>query len=79
VLRYETTPALVGGIELDAQGRKFAWSIADYLGSLARDVDALVQRTPGRSDPMPTPARAEANGDRPPAPAGKPATADDPA
>ena len=41
-LRYETAPDLVCGIEMDVQGLKFAWSIADYLGSLDRSVTALL-------------------------------------
>ncbi|MGM0826222.1 MAG: F0F1 ATP synthase subunit delta [Pseudomonadota bacterium] len=35
VLRFETTPDLVAGIEISAQGQKLAWSIADYLSALS--------------------------------------------
>lgn len=34
-LRFDTTPELVSGIELSAQGQKLAWSISDYLAALA--------------------------------------------
>ena len=42
-LRFETAPALVGGIELSAQGQKFAWSIADYLATLESSVGELLR------------------------------------
>lgn len=38
-LRFEVAPELVGGIELRAQGQKLAWSISDYLGKLASDLE----------------------------------------
>jgi F-type H+-transporting ATPase subunit b len=37
-LRFVTAPDLVSGIELSANGRKVAWSIADYLNSLEKGV-----------------------------------------
>jgi F-type H+-transporting ATPase subunit b len=40
-LNFETSPDLVCGIELAVDGVKFAWSVADYLSMLARDVAAL--------------------------------------
>jgi F-type H+-transporting ATPase subunit b len=42
-LRFETDPRLVCGIELVANGQKVAWSIADYLTSLARGVEKLLK------------------------------------
>ena len=42
-LHYEVAPALVGGIELSANGQKVAWSIADYLASLERGVQELLK------------------------------------
>ena len=42
-LRFETAPDLVGGIELSANGQKVAWSIADYLASLAKGVGELLK------------------------------------
>lgn len=41
-LRFDTAPHLVSGIELDAQGRKFAWSIAEYLASMGKEVSELL-------------------------------------
>jgi F-type H+-transporting ATPase subunit b len=42
-LRFETAPDLISGIELSTNGRKVAWSIAEYLGSLEKGVDDLLQ------------------------------------
>ncbi|MGA2289678.1 F0F1 ATP synthase subunit delta [Bradyrhizobium sp.] len=42
-VRFETAPDLVSGIELTTNGQKVAWSIADYLGSLAQGVDRLLE------------------------------------
>lgn len=53
-LRYETDIALVAGIELVAQGQKFAWTIDDYLGSLERGVSDLLK--------LPVAASAAASG-----------------
>jgi len=41
-LRFETAPEVVSGIELTTNGRKIAWSIADYLGALQKGVAALI-------------------------------------
>jgi F-type H+-transporting ATPase subunit b len=49
-LRFETSPDLVAGIELSANGQMLAWSIADYLASLERGVAALLQ--PGAVAPV---------------------------
>jgi len=43
-LRFETAPDLVSGIELTASGQKIAWSIAEYLASLKKHVDDLLER-----------------------------------
>ena len=43
-VRFETAPDLVGGIELGTDGRKLAWSIADYLLSLEKGVDELLKK-----------------------------------
>jgi F-type H+-transporting ATPase subunit b len=40
-IRFETTPALISGIEMVANGRKIAWSIADYVDTLEKNVSAL--------------------------------------
>lgn len=42
-LRFETNPELVCGVELTANGQKVAWSIAEYLQSLATGVHELVE------------------------------------
>lgn len=43
---FDIVPDLVSGIEISSDGRKIAWSIADYLGSLAKGVDALLNNKP---------------------------------
>jgi F-type H+-transporting ATPase subunit b len=43
-LRFETAPELIGGIELTTNGRKVAWSIADYLSALEKSVGELLQQ-----------------------------------
>jgi F-type H+-transporting ATPase subunit b len=42
-IEFETRPDLISGIELAANGQKIAWSIADYLTSLARSVGSLLE------------------------------------
>jgi F-type H+-transporting ATPase subunit b len=42
-VKYETSPDLISGIELIADGQSLAWSIADYLSSLEKDVTKLLQ------------------------------------
>jgi F-type H+-transporting ATPase subunit b len=41
--RFETAPDVISGIELTANGRKVAWSIADYLASLEKSVGELLK------------------------------------
>jgi F-type H+-transporting ATPase subunit b len=41
-IRFECVPDLIGGIELSVNGRKIAWSIADYLGSLEKSIGELL-------------------------------------
>jgi F-type H+-transporting ATPase subunit b len=41
-VRFETAPDVISGIELSANGRKVAWSIADYLASLEKSVGELL-------------------------------------
>jgi F-type H+-transporting ATPase subunit b len=52
-LLFETTPDLVSGIELTANGQKVAWSIADYLTSLEKGVGELLKQ---QDKPEPKPA-----------------------
>jgi F-type H+-transporting ATPase subunit b len=42
-VHFEVVPNLVSGIELVIQGQKVAWSIADYLTSLEKDVNELLK------------------------------------
>ncbi|MEO6743198.1 MAG: F0F1 ATP synthase subunit delta [Caldimonas sp.] len=44
-LKFETTPELVGGIELAADGQKLAWSISDYLDELSSGLEARLGAT----------------------------------
>jgi len=55
-LRFEVSPDLIGGVELMVGGQKLAWSIADYLSSLEKDVGALLKV----EDQPPTEAEAKA-------------------
>ncbi|MBI1358417.1 MAG: F0F1 ATP synthase subunit B [Acidobacteria bacterium] len=41
-LRFETVPELISGIELVANGQKLAWTVGDYLTSLASAADDLL-------------------------------------
>lgn len=45
-VQFETEPDLVSGIEISTDGHKVAWSIADYLASLGKAVDALLKVQP---------------------------------
>ncbi|MEO5926451.1 MAG: F0F1 ATP synthase subunit B [Bryobacteraceae bacterium] len=42
-LRFETSPDLISGIELSANGQKVAWCIADYLASMEKGVAELLK------------------------------------
>jgi F-type H+-transporting ATPase subunit b len=42
-VRFETAPDLISGIELNTNGQKVAWSIADYLASLEKKVGELLK------------------------------------
>lgn len=54
-VRFETASEVVSGIELSANGQKVAWSIADYLVSLQKSVDEVLQE---RSRPQAKPEQA---------------------
>lgn len=41
-VRFETAQEVSGGIELSTNGRKLAWSIADYLESLQKSIGELL-------------------------------------
>jgi len=51
-IRFETSPDLVSGIELIANGQKVGWSIADYLASLEKGVGELLKE---KDKPAPKP------------------------
>jgi len=51
-VRFETEPNVISGIELTANGRKLAWSIADYLTSLEKSLEDLLK---GSSKPQAEP------------------------
>jgi F-type H+-transporting ATPase subunit b len=60
-IQFETAPDVVSGVELAVNGRKVAWSIADYLATLEKSVGELIpEGAPGesKSDAKPTPATA---------------------
>jgi len=42
-IRFETAPELIVGIEFSANGRKVAWSVSDYLGSMEKGVGELLK------------------------------------
>lgn len=52
-LLFETAPDLVGGIEIDAHGHRFAWSLGDCLASMQQAMAELLepaaQATPAAS------------------------------
>ena len=51
-VRFETAPDIINGIELAANGRKVAWSIADYLASLKTSIAELLKE---QAKPEPEP------------------------
>ena len=55
-VRFETAPDLVSGIEVTANGRKIAWSIADYLGSVEEGIGELLkEKDRPEAKPKPNP------------------------
>ena len=44
-VRFETAPELVCGARATVDGQKLAWSVADYLSTLAQDATASQRRT----------------------------------
>jgi len=65
-LRFETTPDLVSGIELTANGQKVAWSIADYLASLEKGVGELLKEQDKPTPKAAPPAAAKSEAKVPP-------------
>ena len=65
-LRFETAPDLVSGVELSANGHKLAWSIDDYLTSLADHIgEVLEKQTEQNGLRAKAPARGGAKNRRP--------------
>jgi F-type H+-transporting ATPase subunit b len=70
-VRFETAPDVISGIELTVNGRKVAWSIADYLASLEKSVGELLKE---QSKPQAKPeAKPEAQAEPKPKSGTKPA------
>jgi F-type H+-transporting ATPase subunit b len=44
IVKFQTAPDLISGIEMNADGQKIAWSIAEYLASLGKSVDDLLRK-----------------------------------
>ena len=42
-IEFKTTPEIIGGIELTANGFKVAWSISDYLNSLEKSIAETIK------------------------------------
>jgi F-type H+-transporting ATPase subunit b len=60
-VRFEVAPDIICGIELSANGKKLAWSIAGYLASLEQAVGELVNKSDkpeAKAEPKPE-AKAE--------------------
>jgi F-type H+-transporting ATPase subunit b len=73
-VRFETAPDVISGIELTTNGRKVAWSIADYLVSLERSVGELLQQQPKPQAESETQSELDAHADTQPQSGAKPAT-----
>jgi len=55
-VRFETAPNVISGIELNANGRKLAWSIADYLAALEKNLgDLLKEPSKPQAEPQAEP------------------------
>jgi len=57
-LEFLIVADLVSGIEISSDGRKIAWSIADYLGSLAKSIDDLLKNKSESRDTAPADSAA---------------------
>ena len=67
-IRFETRPALIGGIALVAGGRTLGWNIADYLQAMQAGVDALLDTEPTPMASAQPPAKPAAKRASKPAP-----------
>lgn len=58
IIKFETSPKLISGIELSVNGQKVAWSVADYLSSLEESLSALPQEQ-GKAKKLKSKKKAE--------------------
>ncbi len=58
-IRFDTTPNVISGIELTANGWKLAWNIADFLTSLKQSVDQPIRAHPVLSPEGATPEKVK--------------------
>jgi F-type H+-transporting ATPase subunit b len=61
-VQLETAPDLISGIELKANGQKVGWSIGDYLASLQKGVDEVMQEKDepaAKAGPKPEQSKSE--------------------
>jgi len=55
-IQFETAASLIGGIELAANGQKVSWSVSDYLMSMEKAVNALLNEKPKPAESQPVAA-----------------------
>lgn len=65
-LKFVIDPALISGIEINANGQKIAWSINDYLASLTKSIDEILHslgsaQTGGATEATYSPPAAKKN------------------
>jgi len=53
--QFTTSPELIGGIELTANGYKLAWSISEYMGSLQKNILETLKDKTMKDDTKKTP------------------------
>jgi F-type H+-transporting ATPase subunit b len=64
--QFETSPELVSGIEVSANGQKIAWSIADYLATLEKSAGELLKQDAKPESKPDAKAKPEPNGESKP-------------
>ncbi|CAN5307711.1 ATP synthase subunit B [soil metagenome] len=75
-LKFKTTPDLIGGIELSANGHNISWTISEYLRSMENDVGELIKkRFASEADDGTKPAPSSNHNPAQPAPTPDPTTA----
>lgn len=58
-VKYEINPDLISGIELLVNGQSLAWSIADYLSSLEKDITELLEDIAKQKDKVKSASKTE--------------------